>query len=192
MNDIYLILDNIRSILNVGAIFRTADAAGVKKVYLCGITAYPSKKDIKLYDKIVVEEPILIINEDELPKIKYTPSQECIRNSLEKRMKKTALMALGNVQWEYVAKTSDAIDQLKSTGVTVICLEQAEKSVDYRSVEHKRPTALVVGHERLGVSKEALEKSDHIIYLPMHGKGRSLNVATATGIALYKIIESDN
>jgi len=45
--DIYLILDNIRSMYNVGAIFRTADAAGIKKLYLCGITATPPRKEIE-------------------------------------------------------------------------------------------------------------------------------------------------
>ena len=38
-----VVLDNIRSTYNVGAIFRTADAIGVKKIYLCGITPTPSK-----------------------------------------------------------------------------------------------------------------------------------------------------
>jgi tRNA G18 (ribose-2'-O)-methylase SpoU len=38
---IVVVLDNIRSALNVGAIFRTCDGAGVKKLYLCGITPYP-------------------------------------------------------------------------------------------------------------------------------------------------------
>jgi tRNA G18 (ribose-2'-O)-methylase SpoU len=41
MKDLYLILYNVRSRFNVGAIFRTADAAGVKKIYLCGITPTP-------------------------------------------------------------------------------------------------------------------------------------------------------
>jgi len=36
-----IILENIRSVFNVGSIFRTADAAGVKKIYLCGITPEP-------------------------------------------------------------------------------------------------------------------------------------------------------
>lgn len=36
-----VILDNIRSMHNVGSIFRTADAAGVEKIYLCGITPEP-------------------------------------------------------------------------------------------------------------------------------------------------------
>ena len=38
---ITVVLDNIRSALNVGAIFRTCDAAGVENLYLCGITPYP-------------------------------------------------------------------------------------------------------------------------------------------------------
>ena len=37
----YLVLDNIRSVYNVGAIFRTADAAGISKIYLCGYTPTP-------------------------------------------------------------------------------------------------------------------------------------------------------
>lgn len=39
--DLYVICDNIRSLYNVGSIFRTADAFGVTKIYLCGITGTP-------------------------------------------------------------------------------------------------------------------------------------------------------
>lgn len=41
MHSVYLILDNIRSAHNVGSILRTADAAGVTRVYLCGCTPTP-------------------------------------------------------------------------------------------------------------------------------------------------------
>lgn len=43
---ILLILDNIRSLNNIGSVFRTADAFLVEKIYLCGITAKPPHKDI--------------------------------------------------------------------------------------------------------------------------------------------------
>src|SRR3989338_10582247 len=46
MKEIILILDNIRSRENVGSIFRTADAAGVSKIYLCGITPIPPHEKI--------------------------------------------------------------------------------------------------------------------------------------------------
>lgn len=41
-----IILDNIRSLHNVGSVFRTADAFLIEKIYLCGITACPPHKDI--------------------------------------------------------------------------------------------------------------------------------------------------
>lgn len=41
-----ILLDNVRSMYNVGAFFRTADAAGVEALRLCGITGYPPKKAI--------------------------------------------------------------------------------------------------------------------------------------------------
>ncbi|UWX55551.1 RNA methyltransferase [Maribacter litopenaei] len=41
-----IILDNIRSLNNIGSVFRTSDAFLVKKIYLCGITAKPPHKDI--------------------------------------------------------------------------------------------------------------------------------------------------
>jgi len=43
---IVLVLDNIRSGLNVGSAFRTADAFAIEKIYLCGITAQPPNKEI--------------------------------------------------------------------------------------------------------------------------------------------------
>ena len=43
---IYAILDNIRSLHNVGAIFRTSDAIMLEKLYLCGITGTPPRKEI--------------------------------------------------------------------------------------------------------------------------------------------------
>ena len=44
---IVVILDNIRSAINVGSVFRTADAFRLKKIYLCGITPSPPHKDIR-------------------------------------------------------------------------------------------------------------------------------------------------
>ena len=43
---IYVLLDNIRSLYNVGSMFRTADGARVAKFFLCGFTPYPPRKEI--------------------------------------------------------------------------------------------------------------------------------------------------
>ncbi|MBU2947612.1 RNA methyltransferase [Zobellia uliginosa] len=44
---IVVVLDNIRSLNNIGSVFRTSDAFLIEKIYLCGITAQPPHKDIR-------------------------------------------------------------------------------------------------------------------------------------------------
>lgn len=45
--EIVLVLDNIRSLYNVGSLFRTADGLGVAKIYLCGITGTPDQLGVQ-------------------------------------------------------------------------------------------------------------------------------------------------
>lgn len=44
---IIIVLDNIRSLNNIGSVFRTSDAFLIEKIYLCGITAQPPHNDIR-------------------------------------------------------------------------------------------------------------------------------------------------
>lgn len=44
---IYILLDNIRSLYNVGSIFRTADGARIAKIFLCGYTPFPPRNEIE-------------------------------------------------------------------------------------------------------------------------------------------------
>jgi len=46
-NPVYVMCDNIRSIYNVGSIFRTSDAALISKLYLCGYSPYPPRPEIE-------------------------------------------------------------------------------------------------------------------------------------------------
>ena len=45
-NPLIIILDNIRSLNNIGSVFRTCDAFIIEKIYLCGITATPPHRNI--------------------------------------------------------------------------------------------------------------------------------------------------
>jgi len=148
---IFLVLDNIRSMENVGSIFRTADAAGVSKIFLCGITPKPPRKEID----------------------------------------KAALGAVDFVEWEYAKNTKLIIERLKTAGTQIIALEQDHRSILYSKFKlpDSASLALVVGSETEGVNLEILDISDQIMEIPMLGKKNSLNVAVATGIALFKIIE---
>lgn len=73
-----IILDNIRSLNNVGSVFRTADAFLIQKMYLCGITATPPHKDIqktalgatKSVDWEYVEDILVLVEKLQKDKVK--------------------------------------------------------------------------------------------------------------------------
>ena len=148
--EVYLLLHNIRSAYNVGAIFRTADAAGVSRMYLCG----------------------------------YTPTPE------NQKVLKTSLGAEKYVPWEKKTQTGRLIQELKSQGVNVAALEQTAASRDYRLFKPRYPLAVIVGHERQGVSRSILKRAESVWHIPMRGRKESLNVAVATGVFLYSIFSS--
>jgi tRNA G18 (ribose-2'-O)-methylase SpoU len=148
-NEIYFVLDNIKSMLNVGAIFRTADALRVKKVYLCGITATPPRRKIF----------------------------------------KTSMGAVEWVDWEYCKTTLEAIEKLKNKGVWIVALEQTNKSINYKKANYKIPIAIVLGHEKNGISQEVFNLCDIAVEIPMFGYANSLNVATAAGIIGYEVLK---
>lgn len=149
-----LILDNIRSVHNVGAIFRTADAAGISKIYLCGTTPTPIDRFGRK------------------------------RNDLQK----AALGAEESVEWEYFENTKEIIEKLKSENFQIIALEQDKNSVDYKEVKLEEKSAIILGPEVTGISKEILDMCDVIAEIPMKGQKESLNVSVAAGVFLFRVL----
>ena len=85
------------------------------------------------------------------------------------------------------------ISQLIDDGYLIVCLEINEESRDIydflrtSSNLNLENLVLVLGNEVFGVSKSILEKSHHIVHLPMGGLKESLNVSVAYSIAAYTI-----
>ena len=156
--ELYLILHDIRSAYNVGAIFRTADGAGVSKIYLCGYTPCPPDKN----------------------KIHKTQA--------DKMIEKTALGAEKNIAWEKCENLGKLLEKFKKEKISVVALEKTKNSVDIKKFKISFPTALILGNEVDGVSKDVLKKCDAIVSIPMRGKKESLNVSVAAGIAMYEIL----
>lgn len=148
-NQIFLILNNIRSAYNVGSIFRTADGAGITKIFICGISPTPN----------------------------------------DAKVTKTSLGAEKTVSWEYHKQTWRLLKKLKTQNpnLKVVGLEQTDKSTNIFKFKPKFPLVLIVGNEVRGLNKKILSYADKNIEIPMYGKKESLNVAVATGIALYQI-----
>ena len=152
------ILDNIRSAHNVGAIFRTADALGISKIYLVGYTPKP----IDRFGR---------------------PAKEIV---------KTALGAEKTIPWEASTSLPRLISKLKKDGFTIIALEQAENSTDYKKIRLTKKTALILGNEVTGIPPRLQKQCDKIVHLPMLGVKNSLNVSVAFGAIAYYIWAKDN
>ncbi|MCI2229424.1 RNA methyltransferase [Polaribacter sp. MSW13] len=146
-----VVLDNIRSLNNIGSVFRTSDAFLIEKIYLCGICATPPNKDIH----------------------------------------KTALGATESVAWEYVEDTLTLVEKLKTEGVKVLAIEQAENSTKLNTFYPRKDEkyAIVMGNEVKGVQQEVVSASDLCIEIPQLGTKHSLNISVTTGVVLWDLFQ---
>ncbi len=150
----YLFLENIRSVENVGAIFRTANAAGVFKIYCGG----------------------------------YTPTPLDRFGNIRQDFAKASLGADRFVAWESAPLMLQTLSALKKKGLEIVCLEQDNRARDYKAYHPRKDFVLIVGNEVNGIERKTLAKADHILEIEMAGEKKSLNVATALGISLFRIL----
>ena len=156
--ELSLILHDIRSAYNVGAIFRTADGAGVSKIYLCGYTPCPPNEN------------------------------KSHKTQADKMIEKTALGAEKNIAWEKCDNLENLLEKMRSNKIKIVALEKTKGSIDIKKIKVAFPLTLVLGNEVDGVSNDILKKCDAIVSIPMCGKKESLNVSVAAGIAMYDLL----
>ncbi len=165
-NEVVLIIHNVRSAHNVGALFRTADGAGVTKIFLTGYTPRPHSPDKRISDR----------------RYRYISLTKA-----EKELAKTALGAEKSMVWARAVSLKKILALLREEKYTVVGLEQSSKSMDYRKYVPSSGVALIVGNEVRGLDTRVLRECDATLEIPMRGQKNSLNVAVAAGIALYEI-----
>ena len=103
------------------------------------------------------------------------------------KLDKTALGATEMIPSEHYDSTMEAIDELREKGIPIYSIELTDDALDFQKVKYPEKIAIVLGHEKRGVSDEILRKVDKSIYIPMRGKKESLNVANCASIILYEI-----
>jgi tRNA (guanosine-2'-O-)-methyltransferase len=92
--------------------------------------------------------------------------------------------------WRYEKDPLPAIAGLKAAGYHVVAVELTDAAVPYHRYDYPQKTCLVVGHEDHGVTKATLVACDAAVFLPMYGKGQSLNVHVALSIVVYHILHA--
>jgi 23S rRNA (guanosine2251-2'-O)-methyltransferase len=155
---LFLILHDIRSAYNVGAIFRTADGSGINKIYLSGYTPYPPDKN------------------------------KPHKTQADKMIEKTALGAEKSVAWKKCENLENLLEEMKKKKIRIIALEKTKNSTDIKKFKVSFPSVLILGNEVDGVPESVLRKCNAIIEIPMRGKKESLNVSVAAGIAMYNLL----
>ena len=154
-----VILNNIRSSENVGSIFRTADAFGVKKIYLCGYTPAPldrfNRKNTKLTKASLGAEDF--VGWEKVEKLEDVVA----------RLKDFLIVG--------VEQSKDSIDYREI------------KNSPFLNPNYN--IALIFGNETEGLSQEDLKLCDMVAEIPMLGKKESLNVAVSAGVVFSSLVQ---
>lgn len=90
------------------------------------------------------------------------------------------------VQLQVHSNVNAAVDVLRGQGMQVLAAHLSDRAVDYREVDYTRPTALLLGNEKDGVSQRAGSLADRHVIIPMLGMVQSLNVSVAAAVILFE------
>ena len=156
-----VVLDNVRSQHNVGAVFRTADAMRIEKVMLCGICCCPPNAEI---------HKTALGAEESVPWRYFADTQEAVRTLKAEGYQVYAVeQAHDSVTLEAFA---EQISNLKS------------------QILNCPKIAIIFGHEVFGVQQEVINQCDGCIEIPQYGTKHSMNVSVTAGIVMYRIAEA--
>lgn len=164
-----LVLHNIRSVYNVGAILRTAEGLGVNEVIFSGYT--PRYDDAQL-----------------LPHL---------RAKLNRQIEKSALGAENMVPQEAVTDLPAWLVQSRLEGWKIVGLEnnlapeEEAQKVLLGEQKYDEKIVLVLGEEVAGIPAEIRQACEYFLEIPMVGRKESFNVSVAAGIALWGLMQKD-
>ncbi|ADP10895.1 MULTISPECIES: tRNA (guanosine(18)-2'-O)-methyltransferase TrmH [Erwinia] len=105
------------------------------------------------------------------------------------RMRTMVSAAAGSNSWVQVKthrSIAEAVACLKGQNMQILATHLSDKAVDFREIDYTRPTCILMGQEKTGITREALDLADGDIIIPMIGMVQSLNVSVASALILYE------
>jgi 23S rRNA (guanosine2251-2'-O)-methyltransferase len=146
--ELVIVCQSVAYPVNVGSVFRIADALGAAQVVLTGISPTPPH-----------------------------PTISKVGRDKDRR-----------VPWLYEEQPLTALQGLKEQGFSLVALEVTEQSVPHYQADYSDRVALVLGNEDHGVTRACLAVCDTAVFIPMYGKGKSLNVHVSVAVVGYHIL----
>ena len=175
-----VVLDNVRSQHNVGAVFRTADAFLLESLYLCGITPKPDTLSTNndLHKTALGAEQTVNWQA-------FAETMDAVRALQEKGYKVYAVeQAHHSITLEQAAEEVKK-EELPSMVRHGDCASLMVRPGDRTSL--KKGIAIVLGHEVFGVAQEVVDACNGCIEIPQYGTKHSLNVSVTAGIVMYAL-----
>lgn len=177
-----VVLDDVRSLYNVGSVFRSCDAFRVEAVYLCGITATPPHPEIHKTalggeDSVSWKYfPTALVAVEDLKRNGYfVYAIEQVEGST--KLHELKLKGDGEgVDGSFEAAEGEGVDGNNQP------TEKAETEGGHRPTKH----AVVFGNEVKGVHQEVVDACDGCLEIPQFGTKHSLNVSVTAGIVVWE------
>ena len=173
-----VVLDDVRSMYNVGSVFRTADACRVEAIYLCGITAQPPHPEIHKTALGAEDTVAWQYFPTALDAVHALKQQGYTVYSIEQCEGSTPLQTLQTLPSPSL-QGGGGISANEDTN------EQSNYSLPAGRVRGGS-FALILGNEVKGVHQEVVDASDGCIEIPQYGTKHSLNVSTTAGIVIWE------
>ena len=164
-----VVLDDVRSLYNVGSVFRTCDAFRVEAVYLCGITATPPHNEI---------HKTALGAEDSVAWRYFKTADEAVAELKRQNFTVFAVeQAEGSVKLPFSIENPSS--KLEKSPALPLHSPFSPPSLSSK-------TALILGHEVKGVSQSVVDACDGCLEIPQFGTKHSLNVSVAAGIVIWE------
>ena len=175
-----VVLDDVRSLYNVGSVFRSCDAFRVEAVYLCGITATPPNTEIHktaLGGEDSVDWEYFKTTEEAVEKLKQ---KGYFVYSIEQVEGSTKLQNLPEAHEELFKQEKESEKQEKESE------KQGKESEKQENSSLPKGYAVIFGNEVKGVKQNIVDMSDGCLEIPQFGTKHSLNVSVTAGIVVWE------
>ena len=175
-----VVLDDVRSLYNVGSVFRSCDAFRVEAVYLCGITATPPNAEIHktaLGGEDSVDWEYFNTTEEAVEKLKQ---KGYFVYSIEQVEGSTKLQNLPEAHEELFKQEKESEKQEKESE------KQGKESEKQENSSLPKGYAVIFGNEVKGVKQNIVDMSDGCLEIPQFGTKHSLNVSVTAGIVVWE------
>ncbi len=97
----------------------------------------------------------------------------------------TSMGAHRRMPFHHFARHDEAVAAAKAVGYTLVAVEVADSAVSYTEFEYPDKLCLVLGSEGGGIYGNVLKQCDAAVFIPMAGKGRSINVHVAAAVVAF-------